>query len=295
LLGRYAEVSDWRFGTGATADVYWCARCGALGPGRIPPPEEIASWYAGYYTHRPEHERTGRWPGVWPTRRRRRELDGLRRYLTPPGTTGRFLDVGTGSGERLLEFAAAGWEVVGQDIDPEAGRVAREHGIEVHSCPVPDLVGVEEPFDLIGLNHVLEHVPDPAELLRACGALLTPAGRICVVAPNAQALGRLLFGRWWFGLEQPRHLAVPTRESLERLAPRVPLRVVDAATTAANAAVLLGGSLARPIEERLPPGPLRRGATSAMHVLGQALGRAAVTLDARRGEEIVWVGQWTGT
>jgi SAM-dependent methyltransferase len=219
----------------------------------------------------------------------------LGRYLTAPGTTGRFLDVGTGSGERLLELAAAGWEVVGQDVDPEAGGVARAHGIEVHTCSVPDLVGVEEPFDLIGLNHVLEHVPDPAEVLRACGALLTPAGRICVIAPNAQALGRLVFGRWWFGLEQPRHLAIPTKQSLERLASRLPLRVVEAGTTAANAAVLLGGSLARPIEARVPAGRWQRGVGSAVHVVGQVLGRAAVTLDGRRGEEVTWVAQRTVT
>lgn len=291
LLGRYAQVTDWRFGTGPPADVYWCPECGALGAGRVPAPGEIASWYSDYYTHDPEPARSRIWSRLWPTPGRRRELERLRAYRTPLGTSGRFLEVGTGSGERLLQFAAAGWEVVGQDLDPKAGRLARPAGIEVHQCEVSDLVDREKPFDLIGLSHVLEHVAEPAQLLRDCAALLAPAGRICVVSPNADGLGRLLFGRWWFGLEQPRHLAIPTLESLRRVTSRVPLRAVQAESTAANAAVILGGSLARVVEDRLPPGNLRRGAAFGMHFLGQALGRAAVVVAPKRGEEVVWVAQ----
>ena len=285
LVGRFAQVPDWRFGTGPPADVYWCPECGALAAGRSPGDEEIASWYSDYYTHAPEPPRSRLWSGIWPTPRRRREVQRQRTYLTPPGTTGRFLDVGTGSGERLLEFAGIGWEVVGQDLDPRAGGLAREHGIEVHRCPVAELVGREKPFDLIGLNHVLEHVADPAGLLRACAALLSPNGRICVVSPNAAALGRVLFGRWWFGLEQPRHLAIPTLKSLRRVTSRVPLEAVHAESTAANAAVLLGGSLGRLVDGR--------AAGFVAHLLGQAIGRAAVVVDPSRGEELVWMARRT--
>jgi SAM-dependent methyltransferase len=198
--------------------------------------------------------------------------------------------VGTGSGERLVEFAEAGWEVVGQDPDPRAGHAARARNKEVYSCPVAELVGREDPFDLIGLTHVLEHAGDPAELLEVCAALLAPGGRLCVVSPNANAFGRLLFGRWWFGLEQPRHLGIPTLESVARLASRLGLQPTFAATVPTNAAVVLGGSLARWSDERLPPGPLRRGARFAAACVGQAMGRAAVLVHGGLGEEVVWLG-----
>ena len=178
LLGRFADVPDWRFGAGPPADVYRCAECGALAAGRVPAAEEIASWYTGYYTHDPHPAGRPRWSTVWPTPSRRAEMAGLLRFMSEPGQTGRFLDVGTGSGERLLHFADAGWDAVGQDLDPEAGRPARDRGVVVHRCAVADLVGREEPFDLIGLNHVLEHAADPSELLAACKALLRPGGRI---------------------------------------------------------------------------------------------------------------------
>ena len=291
LLGRFAQVPDWRFGAGPPADVYWCARCGALAAGRVPADDEVASWYSGYYTHAPEPGGHRMWSRVWPRPARRQEMDALRRYLTTPGETGRFLDVGTGSGERLVELADAGWEVVGQDLDPEAGHVARGRGIPVHHRPVSALVGEEPPFDLIGLTHVLEHAAEPAELLAACAALLAPGGRICVVAPNARGLGRRLFGRWWFGLEQPRHLAIPTVESLCRLAGAVGLETVEARTAAANAAVVLGGSLARGADAHLPAGPVRTAADLSLHVLGQAMGRAAVLAGPGLGEEVVWVGR----
>jgi 2-polyprenyl-3-methyl-5-hydroxy-6-metoxy-1,4-benzoquinol methylase len=289
LLGRFAAVADWRFGAGRPADVYQCAECGALAAGEVPGDEELASWYAEYYTHALEPDRPRLWSRLWPTPRRRREMTQLRSYFSARGS-GRLLDVGTGAGDRLVQFADAGWEVVGQDLDPKAGHLAKGRGIAVHHCSVEELIEREEPFDLIGLTHVLEHATDQAALLRSCMAMLAPGGTLCVVAPNAGSLGCLLFGRWWFGLEQPRHLAIPTVESMQRLAGRLGLRTATTATAPTNAAVILGGSLARPLYRRLPQGRWHRVARFATACLGQALGRAAYRLDRRRGEELVWVG-----
>ena len=286
LLGRYRAVPDWFFGTGEPGDVYGCARCGALAAGEVPDEQTIASWYSAYYTHSSEPARRRIWSRLWPTRQRREEMERLHWYLVPPAPPGRFLEVGTGSGERLVQFAGAGWEVVGQDIDPKAGHLARERGIAVHGCAVDDLVGREAPFDLIGLSHVLEHAADPGAMLRACAALLAPGGRMCVISPNANGLGRLLFGRWWFGLDQPRHLAIPTLDSLAHLTERLGLVTEDADSVATNGAVILGGSLARPLDGRLPA----RVARFSTACLGQVMSRVAVTMDHRLGEEVVWVG-----
>lgn len=291
LVGCYGAVPDWRFGTGPPGEVYRCATCGALAAGRVPGQEEISSWYSTYYTHSSAPAQTRGWAGLWPTPRRRRELVQLRSYFASPRTTGRFLEVGTGSGERLVEFVDAGWDVVGQDPDPKAGHLARARGLPIHHCPVDELVGCEAAFDLIGLNHVLEHAPNPREVLQACASLLAPGGRLCVISPNAQSLGRILFGRWWFGLEQPRHLAIPTLDSLTRLTAQLNLRAVRSESMATNGAVILGGSLDRAIQNRLPDGVLRRTSRSLTALLGQSMGRAAVHLNCRLGEEVIWIGQ----
>ncbi|HET9441959.1 MAG TPA: methyltransferase domain-containing protein, partial [Acidimicrobiales bacterium] len=187
-----------------------------------------------------------------------------------------------------------GWAVLGQDLDPKAGRAALDRGLEVHHGPVAELVGREEPFDLIGLGHVIEHAVDPAELLEACAALLAPGGRLCVVCPNASSLARRLFGRRWYGLDQPRHLAVPTLESLDRLTAPLGLEALHARTTAANAAVLVGGTLDHVVEGRLRSEVARRLARPVDHLLGQALGRVASRVGRRLGEEIVWIGRPAG-
>ena len=290
LLGRFGVVPDWLFGTGPPGEVYRCSTCGALAAGRVPGEDEIASWYESYYTHNVEPERSRRWSAFWPTPRRRREADELRRYLSAPGSTGRFLEVGAGSGQRLIEFAAAGWEVVGQDLDPMAGRLARAEGISIHRCTVDELVGREQPFDLIGLSHVLEHAPDPRAMLQACAALLAQGGQICVISPNAESFGRRLFGRWWFGLDQPRHLAIPTIESMMRVTAPLDLQLACSKSVATNGAVILGGSLDRAIRNRLPPGNLRRASRSLTALLGQSMGRVAIRLHSGLGEEVVWVG-----
>lgn len=291
LLGLFASVPDWIFGNGRPADYYRCARCGALATGQVPTPAELASWYSEYYTHQAEEPERHRWSRWWPTPARSLELRQMRRYFSADGETGRFLEVGTGSGERLIEFADAGWDVVGQDVDPAAGRRARARGLTVHTVAVDELVGREAPFDLIGLSHVLEHAVDPENLLTACAQLLAPGGRICVICPNAHASGRWIFGRWWFGLDPPRHLSVPTVAAMGELTAGLGLEVIELRTAATNAAVILGGSMARGLYPRLPAGAAHRVVRFSTALLGQVVGRAALVVHDRLGEEVVWIGQ----
>lgn len=48
----------------------------------------------------------------------------------------------------------------------------------------------EAPFDAVFLTHTLEHLDEPVELLRRIGTWLTPAGRLFLVVPNANAASR---------------------------------------------------------------------------------------------------------
>jgi SAM-dependent methyltransferase len=68
-----------------------------------------------------------------------------------------------------------------------------------HPGPEPEIVetffetyATEEAFDVIVMGFVLEHVDDPALLLRRYRALLAPQGRIYVAVPNAEVLNRRL-------------------------------------------------------------------------------------------------------
>ncbi len=101
------------------------------------------------------------------------------------------LDVGCGGGLLSEALAKEGAEVTAIDLAPELVKVARLHGLEsgvkvdYRVQSVEDLAA-ERPaaFDAVTCMEMLEHVPDPASILRACAALLKSGGRLFVSTLN---------------------------------------------------------------------------------------------------------------
>ena len=103
----------------------------------------------------------------------------------------RVLDVGCGGG--LLSEALAGESAVvtAIDLSPELLKVARLHGLETgvsvdyRQQPV-EALATEAPgsFDAVTCMEMLEHVPDPAAIIRACVELLRPGGRLYLSTLN---------------------------------------------------------------------------------------------------------------
>lgn len=96
----------------------------------------------------------------------------------------RALDVGCGGGLLSEAMAARGAEVMGIDLSAAALQVARLHlresGLEVRyeRLSVEQLaLSMPESFDVLTCMELLEHVPDPASVIRACASLLRPGGR----------------------------------------------------------------------------------------------------------------------
>jgi 2-polyprenyl-3-methyl-5-hydroxy-6-metoxy-1,4-benzoquinol methylase len=119
----------------------------------------------------------------------------------------RVLDVGCGSGEWLGLAHSAGYRVAGIEPDPVARQRACSTGLDVRGS-FADFAGDRGGFDYITLSHVLEHVHDSVATLRECHGLLRPGGAVFVDTPNIDALGHRLYGRYWRGLEVPRHLVL---------------------------------------------------------------------------------------
>jgi 2-polyprenyl-3-methyl-5-hydroxy-6-metoxy-1,4-benzoquinol methylase len=153
----------------------------------------------------------------------RQRCERLLRDLAAPSKPSRLLDVGSGNGEFLVQMRELGWSVAGHDVDPKAAALVRSFGIEVAEGALrPD--SFSEPFDAITLHHVLEHVHDPLELLLACRALLKPGGRLWLATPNAQSFAGRRFGRYWPGLDSPRHLVIWSAPALDGILARAGFR-----------------------------------------------------------------------
>jgi 2-polyprenyl-3-methyl-5-hydroxy-6-metoxy-1,4-benzoquinol methylase len=139
---------------------------------------------------------------------------------------GRVLDVGCGNGERLALLKQLGWTVKGIDIDRQAVEAARQKGVDADCGELKVMPYPASSFDAVILSHVIEHVPQPVELLSECARVLKPGGRLVMLTPNAESLGLDFYGRCWRGLEPPRHLQIFSRPALERIVKEAGLSVV---------------------------------------------------------------------
>jgi SAM-dependent methyltransferase len=156
-------------------------------------------------------------------RRRRRVV----KNFPPWRGRGRLLDVGCATGRFLQQMAAVGWRVSGIELDPVAAATARTVTPDV---VIGDPSQIELPaasFDLVTAFHVVEHLPDPATALRNMLRWLAPGGLMIVEVPNVGGWGGSLFGRFWSGLDFPRHLVHFTPRTMRALVERCGGRIVE--------------------------------------------------------------------
>ena len=116
----------------------------------------------------------------------------------------RVLDVGCGGGILADSMARRGADVLGIDLATKALQVAQLHGIEAATPRVAYReVAVEAladeapaPYDVVTCMEMLEHVPDPASVVAACGRLVAPGGWVffSTINRNAKAFAFAIVG-----------------------------------------------------------------------------------------------------
>jgi SAM-dependent methyltransferase len=140
------------------------------------------------------------------------------------------LDVGCGDGHLLaLLHAEATFPLAldGVELAAEAGAEAARRDIRVHHGRIEDVVLPASAYDLIIMNQLIEHVPDPIAVLRRVGAALRPGGHVVLETPNLDSLDARLFRRrYWGGYHLPRHFHLFDRRTLPRLVQAADLTTV---------------------------------------------------------------------
>lgn len=147
--------------------------------------------------------------------------DLILRLLARQGRRLRILEIGTADGLLTRLMAQQGHRIVGVESDTAAAVTARAFCEELY-CE--DIEGLElpsgEPFDCVLLADVLEHLREPATVLRRLRPALAPRGRIIVSVPNVAHLAvrlGLLLGRFQYadrGILDRDHLRFFTLGSL---------------------------------------------------------------------------------
>jgi SAM-dependent methyltransferase len=106
------------------------------------------------------------------------QIEAMRGYRQ-----GRWLDVGFGNGSLLVTAEEFGWKPVGLDLRESSVREMRAIGIEAHVADIADFRPAE-PFDVISLADVLEHMPFPKPALLQIREILVRDGLLFLSMPN---------------------------------------------------------------------------------------------------------------
>ena len=197
-----------------------CSDCGHVWLNPRPAVTELSTIYPpSYYAYN--------YAGINPVARKAKAFLDRRKMgriigacQRPPRT---YLDVGCGDGRflKVLEtFGVPRSGLYGLELD---GRVVeRLHGEgypEVFCERVEDAQGIPEGgIDLATMFHVIEHVDDPATVVRRIRDWLSPEGIFALETPNLESVDARLFRRtYWGGYHIPRHWNLFTPRTIARL------------------------------------------------------------------------------
>jgi SAM-dependent methyltransferase len=142
-------------------------------------------------------------------------LDGDVSFHSRTGS-GRLLDIGCNEGRGLKIYARNGFRVEGLEWNRTAAAVAREAGFVVHTSDISDL-GAQPIYDVVVLSNVLEHLPDPRQMLGDIYGKLNSGGQVWISCPNSRSWLRNVFGSRWINWHVPFHITHFSAETLENL------------------------------------------------------------------------------
>ena len=105
------------------------------------------------------------------------------------------LDIGCGGGILSDSMARKGAHVLGIDLSTKALRVAQMHALETATPNIAyreisaEDLAAQQPgaYDIVTCMEMLEHVPDPSSVVRACAALVKPGGWVFFSTINRNA------------------------------------------------------------------------------------------------------------
>ena len=144
---------------------------------------------------------------------------------------GSLLDIGCAVGTELTVGRERGWRVTGIELAESSVRIARDAGLDIRSAPLGTIEFPTHSFDLITMNHVLEHVAETPAFMREVRRILSNDGLLFISLPNVLAW-KFYFRRgsyaWTFHSDHYLHFSVTT---LPRFLKRHGFEVIEITTS----------------------------------------------------------------
>ncbi|MDR2742389.1 MAG: class I SAM-dependent methyltransferase [Treponema sp.] len=157
-----------------------------------------------------------------------------------PGKGGipKILDIGCATGALLASLREQGWYTTGVEISlPQAEYARRERNLDVRTRPLEENRFLPDSFRVVLASHLIEHLNDPAALVREVYRILIPGGFFYVTTPNIAGFQARLLGRRWRSAIFD-HLYLFSAKTLQALLRQSGFRVEKTATWGGLAAGL---------------------------------------------------------
>ncbi len=130
---------------------------------------------------------------------------------------GRVLDIGASTGVMLDIFADNGWKET-WGIEPSTSSYnARKKKHKILNTYFEKAKLPENYFDLVIMNHTLEHLDNPVLILKKIYRVLRKNGIVLIDVPNAGGLGSRIWGYKWAYRLPEEHKQQFTKESLSKV------------------------------------------------------------------------------
>jgi SAM-dependent methyltransferase len=183
-----------------------CRTCGTVFLVDPPADADLARYYAeDYYHFAPDGEPA--WKSDAPRMRAASYRVDLLRSHTEPG---RLIEIGSGTGAFASAAQSAGFQVSAIEMSERCCRYLSEReGIDAICSDRPlDAIASLPPARVVALWHVLEHLPNPAEVLARVAEKVEPGGVLALAVPNPRSLQFRVLRARWVHLDAPRHLCL---------------------------------------------------------------------------------------
>ncbi len=212
-------------------NVVGCRECGLVFVNPRPDQEEIGKFYPEIYSWK-ETLKAESLFAKW-----MRRLESAYRYHLLKNeaskvvkfagkNSGKVLDVGCGTGDRLDAFRRKGFEVYGVEPSQSAKHAREFLKLNVIEGDLFSADFQDNFFDVVTLYHVLEHTHNPMKVCEEIRRILKEGGFLVIQVPNKDCFQFKLFKERWAAFDVPRDLYYFGIQPLRSLLQRVGFEIV---------------------------------------------------------------------